>query len=62
MHQFVDPRKAFKNHRVCSDGTDWINGLTLSGWGFAKESFHPNAAGQLGLANAIAKAEPGIFR
>jgi lysophospholipase L1-like esterase len=47
---YVDPRGAFKDHRVCSSGEDWIHGIVGSG---GPESFHPKSRGQKGFADAI---------
>jgi lysophospholipase L1-like esterase len=62
--RFVDPRAAFKNHRICSAGRDWIHGITLEHGELklSPSTFHPNAAGQAGLAAAIAAANTDIFR
>ena len=63
--RFVDTRAAFEDHRICSpDGHDWIHGLTLDGSKLpplGPDTFHPNAAGQAGLADAIAAANPDLF-
>jgi len=55
---FVDPRDAFKDHRVCGPKEDWIHGLTRAGKGISTISFHPNREGQAGLADVVAAAGP----
>jgi len=59
--RFVDPRAAFAAHGLCSNVSGrWINPYmkeedALNG------SFHPNAAGQLALADLVAAANPDLF-
>jgi hypothetical protein len=61
--RFVDPRAAFKNHRICSAGRDWLHGVTLERGELAisPSTFHPNGAGQAGFASLLALTNRDIF-
>jgi hypothetical protein len=54
---FIDLAKAFEGHELCGDGEAWLNDATREGWG--PTSYHPNAAGQKGYAEAIANQALG---
>jgi hypothetical protein len=66
--RFVDTRAAFKRHRICGPDKDWLHGITLKRKGGRRtlatspSTFHPNAAGQVGYARAIAAANRDVFR
>jgi hypothetical protein len=61
--RYVDPRAAFANHGVCGRAGDWIGGLPATQVLHPPiTTFHPNHSGQAGYANAIASANPDIFR
>lgn len=51
---YVDPRAAFTGHAVC-DNPEWINGLSYP----VVDSYHPNAAGNVGYATLFAPALTG---
>lgn len=51
---YVDPRAAFTGHAVC-DHPEWINGLSYP----LVDSYHPNAAGNVGYATLFAPALTG---
>lgn len=61
--RFVDPRFAFEDHRVCSPGADWMHGVTLNGSRpiVSPDTFHPNRAGQAGLAAVIAASNRDLI-
>ncbi len=62
--RFVDPRRAFNDHRICGPAEDWIHGLTLGRKGkplLSPITFHPNREGQRGYAEVIAAANRDIF-
>ena len=62
--RFVDPREAYKNHRICSAGRDWLHGVTLERDrpAFSPSTFHPNIAGQAGFADLLAATNRDVFR
>jgi lysophospholipase L1-like esterase len=57
-----DPTSAYKDHRICSSGTDWLHGLTRGGGlSIGRQTFHPNADGQRGFAHLIEDDNKDIF-
>jgi len=63
--RFVDPRRAFDDHRICGPKEDWIHGVTFGRGGepvLSATTFHPNPSGQRGYADAIADANRDVFR
>lgn len=51
---FTDPRTSFTGHAVC-DSVEWVNGLSDP----IEESYHPNRAGNVGLAALVGPALTG---
>ena len=62
--RFVDPREAYRNHRICSAGRDWLHGVTLERDrpAFSPSTFHPNIAGQAGFADLLVATNRDVFR
>jgi hypothetical protein len=63
--RFVDPSGAFNDHRICGPARDWFHGVTFGRHHeplVSPQTFHPNPAGQRGLADAIASANHDLFR
>ena len=50
---YVSVAEAFAGHEVCGNGGEWINGLSLDGFGKSDRSFHPNRDGQRAYARTI---------
>lgn len=55
---FVDVAPAFEGHDLCA-ADPWINGVVLSGGSASVNSFHLNAAGERGYADALLEAGIG---
>ena len=63
--RFVDPRAAFKDHRICGPAADWLHGVTFGRDDepvISPQTFHPNPSGQRGFADAIAASNRDVFR
>jgi lysophospholipase L1-like esterase len=60
--RWVDPTSAYKHHRICSSGADWLHGVTRgSGLSLSPQTFHPNADGQKGFAHVIEDDNKDLF-
>jgi hypothetical protein len=51
---FVNVLDEFNGHAICDSAGAWLNSLTnVNGWDDVSGSFHPNASGQAGYAQAF---------